>query len=113
MIAPVDDRGAPTYPPPEPEGEVHHLAVASLVLSIVWLLGAGSVLAVIFGYRSRRELAAEPWQRTGRGIALAGIVIGWIGVVGAILVTVVAFTVVTDPADGFCDEGRIIQDPDC
>ena len=93
--APVDDLGRPTYPPPEPEGPVHPTAVAALVLSVVWLLGAGSILALIFGYRSRREIDEEPWEHTGRGIALAAIVIGWIGVVGAVLVTVLAFRVET------------------
>ena len=110
---PVDDRGRPTYPPPEPEGPVHHLAVASLILSVVWLLGAGSILALIFGYRSRREIEREPFAHTGRGIALIGIVIGWIGVAGAILVTVVTVTIAMDDPDGFCDEDRIIVDPDC
>jgi hypothetical protein len=40
-------------------------------------------------------------------------VIGWLGVVGAVLVTVLAFTIVTDSSDGRCDDDRIWQDPDC
>jgi hypothetical protein len=55
-------------------------AVASLVLGFFPLCGVGSVLALVLGYRARREIP-EHWD--GRGMATAGIVLGWIGVVTA------------------------------
>jgi len=39
-----------------------------------------SVLALVFGYQSRREIDASGGRMGGRGNATAGIVLGWIGV---------------------------------
>jgi hypothetical protein len=53
------------------------LAVASLVLGILWLAWIGSVLAVIFGHLALTQIkSARGWQR-GSGLALAGVVLGW------------------------------------
>jgi hypothetical protein len=57
------------------------LAIASLVLAILWLGGVGSVLGVIFGHVSRSQIKKRP-QRGG-GIALAGLVIGYLGIIGS------------------------------
>jgi hypothetical protein len=56
------------------------LAIASLVLGILWLYWVGSVLALIFGYVSKRQIDDSNGMQTGRGLAIAGIVLGWIGV---------------------------------
>jgi len=53
-------------------------AIASLVLGIVWVLWIGSILAVIFGHISLRRIARE--GKAGRGMAIAGLVLGYIGV---------------------------------
>lgn len=58
------------------------LAVAALVMGILFLWGLGSVLALVFGYRSRAEIAGSNGQLVGRGMATAGIVLGWLGVFG-------------------------------
>jgi len=50
-------------------------AVASLVLS---LLGF-SILGVIFGHIARGEIRRSNNTQTGDGLALAGLIIGWIG----------------------------------
>ncbi len=44
-----------------------------------------SVLALVFGYQSRREIDASGGQMSGRGNAVAGIVLGWIGVAICVL----------------------------
>jgi hypothetical protein len=71
---------SPSYPPPPPAGSrTNGLAVASLVLGIVWLCGVGSILALIFGC-----VALSRIKRTGeggRGMAIAGIVLGSIGAI--------------------------------
>lgn len=72
---------------------VNGKAVASLVLSIVWLLGLGSILAIVLGVRARREIR-DHGQR-GNGMAVAGIAIGFLGVLGALLVAGLAAFVVT------------------
>jgi hypothetical protein len=51
-----------------------------LVLGIVWVWWIGSILALIFGYKAKREIDASAGAQGGRGMAVAGIVLGWIGV---------------------------------
>lgn len=54
------------------------LAVASLVLGIIWLCGLGSILAVIFGHVALGQIKRSGEQ--GAGLAIAGLVLGWVGV---------------------------------
>lgn len=61
------------------------LAIASMVLGILWIYGIGAVLALIFGYQARTQIDASGGTQTGRGMATAGIVLGWIGVGGIII----------------------------
>ena len=68
------------------------MAIASLVLGIVWVWWIGSILALIFGYTARRQIRDSGGLQKGNGMAVAGIVLGWVGVgllalfiVGAIL----------------------------
>lgn len=62
-------------------------AILSLVLSILWLGGLASVVAVVLGVMARREIR-ERADEGGAGMATAGIVIGVIGVAGALLILV-------------------------
>lgn len=68
-------------PPPAPTYPRHTsgLAIASLVLGLLYLAGIGSVLAVVFGIQARREIDHSDSTVTGRGLATAGIVLGMIG----------------------------------
>ncbi|WP_336032373.1 DUF4190 domain-containing protein [Geodermatophilus sp. FMUSA9-8] len=87
----------PAYgPPPGPYGPGHHppygygygypvpprrtngLAVASMVLGILWLYWIGSILALVFGYIARSQIRER--GESGDGMAIAGIVLGWVGV---------------------------------
>ena len=52
-------------------------AIASLVLSLVWLGGVASLLGVIFGAMSEHE--AKRQMRRTSGLAIAGQVIGVLG----------------------------------
>jgi hypothetical protein len=54
------------------------LAIASMVLGIVWALWIGSILAVIFGHVALNRIQRE--GKAGRGMAIAGLVLGYIGV---------------------------------
>jgi hypothetical protein len=56
------------------------LAIASLVLGIVWIYWIGSILALVFGYTAKRQIAASHGTQGGSGLATAGIVLGWVGV---------------------------------
>jgi hypothetical protein len=53
------------------------MAVAALVCGILGIF----VLALIFGYVGRRQIDESYGRYGGRGMATAGIVLGWIGLV--------------------------------
>ena len=71
------------YPPPygypyAPPQRTNGMAIASMVLGILWLYWIGSVLALVFGYIAKRQIQER--GESGGGMATAGIVLGWIGV---------------------------------
>ena len=79
----------PGYPPPGSYGPLvqrplNGLAVASLVLGIIWVYWVGSILALILGYVARKQIRER--NQSGEGLATAGIVLGWIGVGTLVLV---------------------------
>src|SRR5690606_23714185 len=56
-------------------------ATAALVLGILGLVICPlvcSVLALILGYQARREIDASQGRQHNRGVAVAGIVLGWV-----------------------------------
>jgi len=117
----VPPPGPPNYPPPMDPGygypmsgplygyvpvqRTNGLAVASLVCSLVWLGGLGSILAIIFGFVARAQIkrsiggvdGGEGAQ--GNGLAIAGIIIGFVG-----LVAVVAFVIAVAALVHHCDQ---------
>ena len=63
-------------------------AVASLVLGLM-TAGVGSILALIFGYHARRQIRASAGEQSGNGMAVTGIVLGWLGLIGTVILVVV------------------------
>ena len=63
-----------------PSKRTNGLAVVSLLLGVLWFAGIGSVLALIFGYRARREIKNSGGSQTGSALAIAGIILGWAGI---------------------------------
>ena len=63
------------FPPPQ---RTNGMAIASLVLGILWLYWIGSILALVFGYVARKQIRER--GDSGDGMAIAGIVLGWVGV---------------------------------
>jgi hypothetical protein len=77
----------PIYPEPaRPTGlavPTSGLAIASLVLAVGGLTIlplVGSIVAIILGYMARNDIRRRPGEVSGDGIAMAGIVLGWIAV---------------------------------
>lgn len=54
------------------------MAIASLVLGVLWITWLGSILALIFGYIARGQIRER--GESGDGMAIAGIILGWIGI---------------------------------
>jgi uncharacterized protein DUF4190 len=63
------------YPRPT---STNGLAIASMVLGILWVYWIGSILALVFGYVARDQIKRSGQQ--GDGMAIAGIVLGWVGI---------------------------------
>jgi hypothetical protein len=68
------------------------LAIAAMVLGIVWVYWLGSILALIFGYVAKGQINQSAGRQAGKGMAIAGIVLGWVGV-GTLLLCIVLFMV--------------------
>lgn len=85
----------PLYPQYQ-RAQTNGFAVASLVLGILWLYWVGSILALVFGYKAKRSIERSNGAEEGRGLAIAGIVLGWIGVgVLALLLVFVVIAIAT------------------
>ena len=68
---------------PEEARPTNELAIASLCLGVVWIFGLGSLLAVFLGLRSLRQIRESENAEGGRSLAIAGVVIGAVGVASA------------------------------
>lgn len=62
--------------PPETSGK----AIFSLICGILFIILPFSVVAVIFGYIALSEIRKSPGRLKGRGMAITGIVLGYVGV---------------------------------
>lgn len=63
-------------PPPRLTTRTSGQAVASLVLGILWFGWIGSILAIVLGYRALNEIDASSGLIAGKGMAIAGLVLG-------------------------------------
>ena len=86
-LGPPEEIAAAATDSPPPPGQlaadfsqVNGLAIASVLLAVLWFAGIGAVLALVFGYRARREIENSAGSQTGSGLATAGIILGWIGI---------------------------------
>jgi hypothetical protein len=76
--------GPPGYGPPgygnHPLGQATNgFAIASLVLGIIGgVMCIGWILALVFGYIGRKQIDQSGGYQGGRGLATAGIVLGYV-----------------------------------
>jgi hypothetical protein len=76
----------PTFTSPR-QSAPNGLAVASLVLGILWLGWLGSALALVFGHIALRQIGREP--NKGRNLAIAGLALGYLGMLTLVLAIVI------------------------
>ena len=73
-----------TFPPPPPavpgEPETSGKAMASLVCGLFSILFPAAVLAVVMGHWARSEIRASGGRLKGAGMAMAGLILGYLGV---------------------------------
>ena len=63
-----------------------------MVLGILWLYWIGSILAVIFGHVALSQIRKDQ-SIQGRGMAVAGVVLGWVGLGVLLIVLIVGVSV--------------------
>jgi hypothetical protein len=94
------------YAPPSPPSYsavatqgTNGLAIASLVLGILWGYGLFSVLAIIFGAVGLKQTAER--NQGGRGMATAGLVLGIVGAALALILIIAAASATTTTYSGY------------
>jgi len=63
-------------------------AIASLVLGFMFILFPAAILAVVFGHLSRSEIRRSAGRLKGKGLALAGLILGYFGI--ALIIAAIA-----------------------
>ena len=87
ITADVTPPAAPPPPPvpygypPQPVAATNGLAIVSLVSALVWFVWVGSLAAIIFGHVALGQIERAEGRQTGRGIAIAGLVIGYLSMI--------------------------------
>jgi Domain of unknown function (DUF4190) len=79
--------GQPSSTPQRSTG-TNGLAVASLVCGIAQffcIFFIGTILALVFGYIAKNQIDQSGGAQGGRGLAIAGIVLGYVGIGLAVL----------------------------
>jgi hypothetical protein len=71
------------------------LGIAQIFLCII-----GGILALVFGYIARRQIDESGGTQGGRGMAIAGIILGWIGIgLGIAYIVVIIIAVIVSDDD--------------
>lgn len=78
----------PYSPYPSAPAQTNGLAIASLVAGLLWCWGVTGVVALVLGYVAKRQIDESGGQQSGRGLAIAGIVLGWISVAAGVLAVI-------------------------
>ena len=65
------------------------MAVASLVLSLLWIFWVGSLVGLVLGIAALDQIDKDPTQ-TGRGLAIAGAIISGVSLLPLALIILAA-----------------------
>jgi len=71
------------------------LGIAQIFICII-----GGILALVFGYISRRQIDQSGGTQGGRGFAITGIILGWVGIgLGVVYIVVIIIVAATSSDD--------------
>ena len=90
----------PSYAP-SPAQPTNGFSIAAMVLGILWVYWIGSILALVFGYIALGQIKRRGGG--GKGMAIAGVVLGWVGIAALILVIVLLFAIGHSTGSKFTD----------
>ncbi len=82
----VSEKSRPSLQKPAPtgQGETNRMAIISFVSALLgysFVPGFGLIVALLAGYAAKRQIHSSNGAEKGRGLAQAGILLGWIGVI--------------------------------
>jgi hypothetical protein len=77
------------YGPYPPAPETNGMAIASLIAGFLWMAWLGSFAAIVFGHVALSQINESQGRQGGRGMAIAGLVLGYMGA-GTLLLFVLA-----------------------
>lgn len=83
------------YASPMTPVKTNGFAIASLVCSCagIFFFGLAAILGIVFGFVARSQIAASQGQERGRGLATAGIIVGFVLLaVGILLIVTLVVT---------------------
>ena len=93
----ITPRSPVLAPPPAPPAFVrpasaptNGLAVAAFICGLFWLGWIGSALAIVFGHVALDQIRRTPGGAGGRGLAVAGLVLGYFGALTFVITMLVA-----------------------
>lgn len=66
------------------------LAIVSLICGILFFFFPAALAAVIFGHISRSDIRHSGGRKTGAGMALAGLILGYLGVAFIVVILIIA-----------------------
>jgi hypothetical protein len=72
-------------------------SIAGFALAWTWVLALGVIVGVITGHLALSQIART--HENGRGMALAGVIIGWVGIgIGLLIAVVIGLFITTTPS---------------
>jgi hypothetical protein len=60
------------------------------MFGLTWLFGIGSILAVMFGHSALKQIRRSSGRMAGHGMAVVGIVLGYVGIVATFAAVLIA-----------------------
>src|SRR5438445_13090446 len=89
MNDPIPPQAATEQNPPARPPKTSGMAIASLVLGVLSMLGASvlivpTILAIVFGHISHSRIRKDP-RLTGSGLAITGFILGYVSIIFGIV----------------------------
>jgi hypothetical protein len=72
-----------------------------MILGILWICYIGSVLAIIFGHVALSQIKKSGDTQGGKGMAIAGLVLGYLGIVTFVFGLILGWGTFTFETTGF------------
>ena len=63
----------------KPAKRTNGFAIASVVSAVFWMWWLGSIAAVVMGHIALRQINRSGGRQTGRGVAITGLALGYVG----------------------------------